>query len=274
MQEDRLQEFCGRIRDAELVLVGLGEDFQYDWNGLAGDERFHEIEEEIGDNEEMVWIIPFLQKMVLRQSRQDRWTCAYQNLRRMIEGKNYFIVSLCMDDYIYNAGLAESRIVTPCGGFRKMQCDCNCSHTLSDIPEECYHAVLQYYRKELPVGALKEPVCSHCGGRLKFNQLGVDRYAEEGYLEQWREYTQWLQGTVNRKLCVLELGVGMGYPTVIRFPFEKIVFYNQKAYMYRVHRTLSQLGEAIGERGMSIAEDPVDFMLTKEICEIEQFVLK
>lgn len=261
MQEDWLQEFYGRIRDVEMVLVGLGEDFQYDWSALTANGRFREIEEEIGDNEERMWIVPFLQKMILRRTRQDRWTQAYQNLRGLIEGKNYFIVSLCMDDYVYDAGLTKSRIVTPCGGFRKMQCDCNCSHMLSDIPEECYQSVLQYYRKELPVEALKEPVCVHCGGRLRFNQLGVSRYAEEGYLEEWNGYTKWLQGTVNRKLCVLELGVGMEYPSVIRFPFEKIVFYNQKAYIYRVHRTLSQMGEVVGERGMGIAEDPVDFML-------------
>lgn len=264
MGESRLPELYERVRSAELVLVGLGEAFQYDWNALTGDERYHEIEEEIGDREEYVWIIPFLQKMILQQSRDDRWDKAYKNLEVILAGKEYFIISLCMDDYIYETGLNETRIVTPCGGFRKMQCDNNCVHILSDIPQESYNAVLQYYRGELSISDLREPVCGQCGGKLRFNQIGVTRYAEEGYLGRWNEYTKWLQRTVNKKLCVLELGVGMEYPTVIRFPFEKIVFYNQKSFLYRIHPTLYQIGEAVGNRGCAIKADPIDFLYKYE----------
>ncbi len=260
MADDRLSEIQARVRDADFVLVGLGEEFAYDWNALLQDARYREIEEETGGAQEYVWITPFLQKMILRQRRRDRWTCAYQNLESMIAGKNYFVVSLCMDDYIYDTALDREKIVTPCGGFRKMQCDRNCSHMLTELPEESYEAVLQYYRKELPLYALREPVCEKCGAGLRFNQLGVTRYAEEGYLENWSKYTKWLQGTVNRSLCVLELGVGMEYPTVIRFPFEKIVLYNQKAILYRIHSALWQIGGELGDRGCSVREDPIDWL--------------
>lgn len=260
MKDSGLQELYKRVQDSEMVLVGLGEDFQYDWNALTEDKRYKEIEEEICGREEYIWIIPFLQKMILRQSEEDLWRLAYRNLSRIITGKNYFVVSLCMDDYIYEGGFTESRIVAPCGGFRKMQCDNNCSHILTDVPEHSYDEVMRYYRKELSIDKLHEPVCDRCGSKLRFNQLGVTRYAEEGYLERWKEYTKWLQGTVNKKLCVLELGVGMEYPTVLRFPFEKIVFYNQKAYMYRIHSSLYQMGEEIGSRGAGIRENPVAFL--------------
>ena len=178
----------------------------------------------------------------------------------MLKEKDYFIVSLCMDDYIYKAGFDESRIVTPCGGFQKMQCDQNCCHVLSDIPGESYDAVIQYYRKEIPLEDLHEPVCDQCGSKLRFNQLGVTKYAEEGYLDSWERYTKWLQGTMNRDLCVLELGVGMEYPTVIRFPFEKIVYYNQKSFLYRVHSKLYQIGEEISGRGTGMQADAIEFM--------------
>ena len=264
MEEDRVREIYDRIKGAELVLVGLGAKFEYDWRALTEDKRYQEIEEEIAGQEEARWVIPFLQKMILQQQPMERWSRAYQNLAKMLEKTNYFIVSLCMDDYIYGAGFNEEKVVTPCGGFRRMQCDNNCSHNLSDVPQESYDAVLKYYKRELPLSALREPICERCGSKLRFNQLGVTRYAEEGYLKQWSLYTKWLQGTVNKSLCVLELGVGMEYPTVVRFPFEKMVFYNQKAFMYRVHPTLYQMGEEIGIRGVGICRDPVDFL-----CEAE-----
>lgn len=260
MDNQIFEEMEQRLKDAELVLVGLGEAFQYDWNVLVQDARYQEIECEIGGDDQYIWIIPFLQKMVLQKVRDKRWDTAYAVLGDLLKDRNYFIVSLCMDDYVYGAGLDERRIVTPCGGFRQMQCNKNCSHKLSGIPQESFDAVVQYYQKKLPLEELQEPVCGVCGDKLRFNQLGVERYAEEGYLDRWSEYTRWLQGTVNRKLCVLELGVGLEYPTVIRFPFEKIVFYNQKAFLYRIHPSLYQLGEEIAGRGLGVKENPVDFL--------------
>lgn len=249
-----------KINKAEKILVGLGEEFQFDWSSLLEDCRYQEIEKEIGGRGEYIWIVPFLQKMVLSESKQNKWQTAYGNLGKVLKEKDYFIVSLCMDDYIYKAGFDESRIVTPCGGFQKMQCDQNCCHVLSDIPGESYDAVIQYYRKEIPLEDLHEPVCDQCGSKLRFNQLGVTKYAEEGYLDSWERYTKWMQGTMNRDLCVLELGVGMEYPTVIRFPFEKIVYYNQKSFLYRVHSKLYQIGEEISGRGTGMQADAIEFM--------------
>lgn len=259
--DNRIREVKEKLEDAELVLIGIGEDFQYDWSAILQDTRYQEMEREIGEDEKYIWIVPFLQKMKLQQLQVDRWKRAYDVLAELVNGKNYFIVSLCMDDRIYEAHLDQQRIVTPCGGFRKMQCDCNCSGKLTDMPLESYEAVLKYYKKELPLSALQEPICEVCGDKLRFNQLGVSKYAEEGYLKQWETYTKWLQGTVNKKLCVLELGVGLEYPKIIRFPFEKIVFYNQKAFMFRIHPVVYQMGEEIGDRGVGIRENPIDFLI-------------
>ncbi len=68
--DSKLQEIREKIQSAELVLVGLGEGFQYGWGALAQDERYREIEREIGDEERYVWIVPFLQKMILRRVRE------------------------------------------------------------------------------------------------------------------------------------------------------------------------------------------------------------
>ena len=59
---------------------------------------------------------------------------------------------------------------------------------------------------------------------------------------------RYLQGTINKKVCLLEIGVGMKYPSVIRWPFEKITFYNQKSELFRVHSRLYQISEEIKDR--------------------------
>lgn len=249
-----------RCREADLILVGIGEEFQFDWDILQQDERYQEIEKEIAGREESTWIVPFLQKIWIEQQADTKLNNAYAYLKKLLSDKNYFIISTAVDDSIYQHGFKEDRIVCPVGGFRKMQCDHNCDGKLYDIDYETLEKVKSYYNKEILLDDLQEPMCDQCSQKKRFNQLGVTRYAEEGYLPQWEIYTKWLQGTVNKKLCVIELGVGLEMPNIIRWPFEKIILYNQKSHLYRIHPALYQLGENVGDRGTSIKEKPVDFL--------------
>ncbi|MCI8775322.1 MAG: hypothetical protein HFI50_15640 [Lachnospiraceae bacterium] len=260
-----LSDIAAKCDEADMVLVGIGEEFQYDWDILLRNERYQEIEKEIEqkekkEREEYRWIVPFIQKMALEKYPDLRLREAYRNLQKIIEGKNYFILSITMDDHLYRNGFQEDRIVTPCGGFRKMQCDHNCCGLIMEPDEDMYQKVLAYFYKEIELEELTEPECEKCGQKKRFNQLGVSKYAEEGYLPQWNVYTKWLQGTVNKKLCVIELGAGMEMPAIIRWPFEKIVYYNQKSFLYRIHPALYQLGEKMGGRGAAIQEKSVDFL--------------
>ena len=65
---------------------------------------------------------------------------------------------------------------------------------------------------------------------------------------------------MNKKVCILELGVGMQYPSVIRFPFEKAAYFNQKADFIRVNQNLYHLTEELKDKGISISENAVDWL--------------
>lgn len=160
---EAMETIISKINEAELVLVGIGEMF----------------------------------------SSGDDVQAAYRNLSRLLEGKNYFVITTCTDDMIYEAGLKKERIVQP--------------------------------------------------------------LAEEEKTEAWETYMKWLQGTLNRKLFVLELGVGLKYPDVIRFPFEKIAYFNQKADFCRVHDRLFQLPAELGGKGNSIQLNPIRLLADMEI---------
>ncbi len=76
----------------------------------------------------------------------------------------------------------------------------------------------------------------------------------------WIRYTKWLQGTLNHDLLILELGVGLSRPGIIRFPFEKITMINQKSSLIRIHAHLYQLPEELAERGHSVQENAPFFL--------------
>lgn len=77
--------------------------------------------------------------------------------------------------------------------------------------------------------------------------------------QSWDKYLHWLSFTLNQKLCVLELGVGFKNPDVIRFPFERTSYFNQKSRYIRINETFPQLSAEIADRGVSIKRNPVEF---------------
>ena len=92
------------------------------------------------------------------------------------------------------------------------------------------------------------------------NTIQAESYIEEGYLPQWKVYQEWLAKTLNRKLLIFELGVGFRTPTVIRWPFEKLVFFNRSAHMYRVNRKFYQIAGEIKERAVPVEGDSLEFV--------------
>ena len=251
------------IEEAQLVLVGLGTEWEtpadrWKENPLYG--SLAAQTEGSGPFEQYLCFHDLEHNPDLEKKK------AYQKLGQLLQGKNYFIVSLCRDDLIYGSGRDEGRIVTPCGGFRALQCENGCPLCGESglLKEDVQKAVLRAVDEALAAGKPKRevfPFCPSCQKPLWFNRISSPAYREEGYLPQWEKYTKWLQGTLNRELCILELGAGMQFPQIIRFPFEKVAYFNQKARFFRVHSRLYQMTEELGEKGVSIAKNSVEFLL-------------
>lgn len=107
----------------------------------------------------------------------------------------------------------------------------------------------------------KERIVAPCGSQKAGNVVTNEDYDESIYLPQWEVYTKWLQHTLHKKLCVLELGCGFQFPSVIRFPFEKVVYFNKKASFVRMHPKMPQLTPEIKERSISVKGYPMELLL-------------
>jgi len=252
--KEMMEHITEQIKEADLVLVGIGEEMDLH-KQIRTDERYLMAQEMEKDR----WMLPFIEKILLREW-EEKGREAYQNLAKCLHGKNYFVVSLCLDDAWKGTELNEERIVKPCGGYDKLQCSEKCSSDLYEVPDELLGQIQECLLTGGSRNEVQEPVCPACQKPLVFNNINAANYLEEGYMDKWLIYRKWLQGTVNKKVCILELGAGMKYPTVIRWPFEKIAFFNQKSQMFRVHSRLYQITEEIKERGYGIRQNPVDFL--------------
>lgn len=251
-----------QIREADMILIGIGEEFD-DVKALKRKDGYSECREKLGSSER-AWLIPAL-NLIYEKEEAD----VYKVLERfagLIAEKNYFVVSVSTNEMVRQVSWRENRLVMPCGGSLMKQCIHNCANGLMEVTDSDWAAIYDYKNRLLDEKISQEEnkidigVCPDCGSPLVLNNIYTEKYDENGYLKQWQLYTRWLQGTLNRKLLVLELGVGMQCPSVIRWPFEKVAYFNQKASFYRVNETLYQLSEELKEKGTAISQNAIDWL--------------
>lgn len=258
--EKKQKLFKEKIDEADVVLVGIGEEFSEKFPEIAKFPEIVSMLEKVENDSELEWTVPFLEKCYLDKCQEDKILEAYNNLYRLLKDKNYFILSTCIDEKIHKAGFDKERIVEPCGGYSKLQCSEKCTSDLYSV-DECIGLSIEKMYDFNEVKKMSKPVCPNCGKLLVFNNILCEsNYVEEGYQPQWEKYTKWLQHTLNKNLCILELGVGMSLPGVIRWPFEKVAFYNKKASFFRINGSLYQMAEELSEKGFSIEKNAVDFL--------------
>ena len=205
-----LEQIRQSIEQAQMVLVGIGTEFAVKEEAQE-DPFFTELAKTSQTDPAEAALLAF-------HKRQKKVVCcekeqvqkAYEVLADLLKDKNYFVISLCEDGLLKQAGLKENRILTPA----------------KEGEEETDSGVYP--------------------------------------TDSWETYTKWLQGTLNRNLVILELGVGMELPQLIRFPFEKVAYFNQKSCLYRVHSHLYQMTEEIKERGYSVPMHPVTLLLEEK----------
>lgn len=246
-----------KIEEADLVLIGIGEEFEHP-AFLKQDEEYERVCSHLTEMG-MTDLMPYINVKFLKEN-EEKTVAALKKLKDVLNEKNYFIVSTCMNDFIKRVGFKQDRVVEPCGGYVKMQCKNCCENSIVDTEPEFLKQIDLCLKKEKNWDELQYPSCPVCGSRMQLNSLYTEEYDENGYLESWNTYMKWLQGTVNRKVCILELGVGLKYPSVIRWPFEKTGYLNKKACFIRVHERLFQLTPELKEQGYYIAHNAVNVL--------------
>lgn len=255
---EKYKEFLQQLEDADMVLIGIGEEFN-NVKKLRQDKQYNEWRQKL-DGTDQEWLIPALN--LLYEPKHSYTSEVLKKFAELLEKKNYFVVSVSTNEQIRKTKWRDKRLVMPCGGSELKQCIDKCENSLTTVTDDDWKVVKGYLGNEEERPDLGS--CPICGKQMVLNNIYLHKYDENGYLDQWQIYTKWLQGTLNRKLLILELGVGMQCPSVIRWPFEKVAFFNQKASFWRVNETLYQLSEEIKEKGTSISQNAIDWL--RDLC--------
>ncbi len=262
-----LQMVKSIVKDSDKILIGLGEEFTSDKIQLVDSSAYKyylEKKADLKNSDEVEWLVEYIQNYYFNNEielEQLNIFRVYEELFSFVKDKDYYIISLNSDGLLEKVGFLNNRVVHPCGFHNNFQCSNNCSNEVWYDEDIENNIIQQIMDKNIKLNEIEKPKCVRCGELAHYNVINKPNYSENGYLDSWSKYLQWTALTLNKKLCVLELGVNFKYPTVIRWPFEKIAFLNNQAQFVRVNEKFEQIDKELENKSLTIRVNSIDFLL-------------
>ena len=178
----------------------------------------------------------------------------YQTLFELVGDKDYFVITTNVDAQFYKAGFAQDRVFAVQGDYGKLQCAKGCQDTLYVSQNLVRRMVSE--QKDCRVPSALVPKCPVCGGEMEVN-IRKDLYfvQDKTWYAAKKRYEDFYDRACGKNTVLLELGVGYNTPTIIRFPFERMVYENKGVFLVRMN---TQYPEAIPENAaktLSFGED-------------------
>jgi NAD-dependent SIR2 family protein deacetylase len=183
----------------------------------------------------------------------------YHKLHEIVRDKDFYVITSNADGMFIKSGFERDRVFQAQGNYERLKCTKQCTKGTWDtkpfIDRILANIDLDTFRVADP--ALL-PTCPYCGAPLFI----AFRYWQ-GYKQQAENYQRWLDGTMDKKLLVVEIGVGLNTPGVIRQPFEQLVHIHSNVLFVRINSDYRGYGntaqleipQQIRSKSMSINTD-------------------
>lgn len=178
----------------------------------------------------------------------------YRALARLLEGRDYFIVTTNADGQLGKAGFPREKIFAPQGDYCWFQCKTPCCGELV-YNEDLIRAMVDNMPSPTGIRTRDIPRCPRCGAPLVPNLRIDGSFVEAPHFHNAGDYGAFLREAEEGRTVLLELGVGYNTPGVIRRPFERWALAHPGAALIRVNRDWPGLPEALGSRGLGLGMD-------------------
>lgn len=178
----------------------------------------------------------------------------YADLYNIVKNKDYFICSTNVDGQLEKAGFDKNRIFAPQGDYALFQCAKPCSQDVYDN-KEMIKTMLENMASPFEIRDVDIPRCPKCGYFLMPNLRCDDAFVETPHLINADPYSDFIKNSSDKKIVLLELGVGFNTPSIIKFPFEAITYKHPNATLIRINLTDVEVSERNKDKSISIQDD-------------------
>lgn len=156
----------------------------------------------------------------------------YLDLQHILQGNNYHILTTNVDGQFSHV-FPEEKICYYQGDFRYFQCEQPCHDHIYRNEELVEQMLSQMEGLELPYEFI--PRCPECGWKM------VPWVQDDTFLRgnAWREsfqrYERFVRDNYEKKIVLLQLGVGEMTPSIIKLPFWEMTASYPDAYLINVN---------------------------------------
>ena len=247
----RLDKAIKAIDDADYIIIGAGAGF----SAAAGieyvGERFERYFEDFIEKYHFTdmyssGFYPF-------ETSEEKWaywarhifanrfdvgkTDLYQKLLKLVENKDYFVLTTNVESQFWINGFEDERIFATQGDYGLLQCEKACHNKLYPNHDQVFEWLEKTEDCKSPTELV--PICPVCGGEMDLNLRKDNFFVED---EKWHEmhdnYSRFLEHVdENKNIVFLELGVGFNTPVIIRYPFEQMTYNCPNATLIRLNRS-------------------------------------
>lgn len=289
--EEQIRRAAELLKDGDAVIVGAGAGLStaagLNYGGRRFTENFGDFIEKYGSaymtdmysagfypfpTEEEKW--GYWSKHAWLNRVEPEGLPLYQSIYDMIKDKPHFVLTTNVDHQFWKAGFSDENIFATQGDYGEIQCAKGCHSKVYDGID--LFRKMNEARQDCRIPSELVPKCPVCGGKMAMH-LRCDQYFVED--AHWNEaaerYEAFLGECAGKHTVLLELGVGFNTPTIIRFPFEKMVRENRRWSLIRLNLNEAVVPESFGKRAVGINADlavSIKDMKTEILSEAEKII--
>ena len=195
----------------------------------------------------------------------------YGNLKKIVEGKDYFVLTTNVDHQFQRAGFEKERLFYTQGDYGLFQSSRPTvakTYDNQEIVEKMLEAQ-GFVRDNAGIFQLPEdkklkmsipteliPICPDDGLPMAMNLRADENFVEDaGWKMAAKRYQDFLHSHKGKHVLYWELGVGMNTPVIIKFPFWRYTEENPNAYYACLNLGEAGCSREISERSICLNAD-------------------
>ena len=185
---------------------------------------------------------------------QDAPKPVYDDLLKLVQDKDYFVITTNVDHCFQKAGFDKKRLFYTQGDYGLFQCSEPCCQETFD--NEAVIQKMVERQKDMKIPSELLPVCPHCGKPMTMNLRSDDTFVEdEGWHRAAERYEDFLRTRTGGKILFLELGVGYNTPVIIKYPFWQMTAKNPNAIYICINQGQAACPQEIEKQSICIDAD-------------------